>query len=64
VGQSGPVDGETAFSDWKDVDGLNLPFHRANKQNGQDSSSVQFTSFQINPTVDLKIFEKPASPTQ
>jgi zinc protease len=64
VGQSGPVDGETAFSDWKDVDGLTLPFHRANKQNGQDSSSVQFTSFQINPAVDLKIFEKPAAPAQ
>ena len=64
VGPSGPFDGETAFSDWKDVDGLNLPFHRANKQNGQDSSSVQFTSFQINPVVDLKIFEKPATPAQ
>lgn len=64
VGQSGPFDGETAFSDWKDADGLNLPYHRANKQNGQDSSSAQFTSFQINPVVDMKIFEKPASPAQ
>ncbi len=64
VGQSGPFDGETAFSEWKTVDGLNLPFHRANKQNGQDSSSVQFTSFQINSVVDSKIFEKPASPAQ
>ena len=64
VGQSGPFDGETAFSDWKDADGLTLPYHRANKQNGQDSSSVQFTSFQINPAVDMKIFEKPAAPAQ
>ena len=64
VGQSGPFDGETAFSEWKAVDGLNLPFHRANKQNGQDSSSVEFTSFQFNPAVDMKIFEKPASPPQ
>ena len=64
MGQSGPFDGETAFSDWKDVEGLHLPFHRDNKQNGQDSSTVQFTSFQINPAVDLKIFEKPASPAQ
>ena len=64
VGPTGPFDGETAFSEWKDVDGLNLPFHRANKQNGKDSSSVQYTSFQINPAVDLKIFEKPASPAQ
>ena len=61
MGQSGPVDSETEFSDWKAVEGLNLPFHRANKQSGQDSSSVQFTSIQINPAVDPKIFEKPAA---
>lgn len=60
TGRSGPVDGETAFSDWKPVEGLNLPFHRDNKQNGQNSSSVQFTSIQVNPTVDPKIFERPA----
>jgi zinc protease len=64
VGQSGPVDGETAFSDWRASDGLNLPYHRANKQNGQDSSTVQYSNVQINPAVDMKIFEKPASPTQ
>jgi zinc protease len=64
MGQNGPVDGETAFSDWKDADGLTLPYHRANKQNGQDSSSVQYTSFHINPAVDMKIFEKPAAPAQ
>ncbi len=62
VGRSGPADGETAFSDWKTVDGLNLPFHRDNKQNGESSSSVQYTSIQLNPTVDPKIFEKPAAP--
>ena len=64
LGQSGPFDGETAFSEWKTVDGLNLPFHRANKQNGQDSSSVEFTSFEFNPAVDAKIFEKPTAPAQ
>jgi hypothetical protein len=42
------------------VEGLNLPFHRDNKQNGQNSSSVQFTSIQVNPAVDPKIFERPA----
>jgi len=61
TGRPGPVDGETAFSDWKQVEGLNLPFHRDNKQGGQNSSSVQFTSIQLNPIVDPKIFEKPAS---
>ncbi len=61
MGQTGPVESETAFSDWKTVEGLNLPFHRDNKQEGKDSSKVQFTSIQINPVVDSKIFEKPAA---
>lgn len=59
MGRSGPEDTETAFSDWRPVEGLNIPFHRASKQNGQDSSIAQFTSFQLNPQVDPKIFEKP-----
>ena len=62
MGPSGPADSETTFSDWRPVEGLNIPFHRANKQNGQDSSAAQFTSFQLNPQVDPKMFEKPASP--
>jgi len=61
MGQTGPVESETAFSDWKTVEGLNLPFHRDNKQEGKDSSTVQFTSIHINPAVDPKIFERPAA---
>jgi zinc protease len=61
MGRSGPENTETTFSDWRPVEGLNLPFHRANKQNGEDSSTAQFSSVQLNPQVDPKIFEKPAS---
>jgi zinc protease len=61
TGTSGPADGETVFSDWRQVEGLNLPFHRANKQNGQDSSATQYTTIQLNPVIDAKIFEKPGS---
>jgi zinc protease len=64
MGRSGPENSETAFSDWRPVNGLNIPFHRANKQNGQDSNTTQFTSFELNPQVDPKIFEKPASAPQ
>ena len=64
LGRSGPVDAETTFSDWKSVDGLTLPFHRDNKQEGQNSSTVQFTSIQLNPSVDAKIFDKPSTPQQ
>jgi hypothetical protein len=64
MGKSGPVDSETSFSDWKQVEGLNLPFHRDNMQGGQNSSSVQFTTIQLNPAVDPKIFEKLAASAQ
>jgi zinc protease len=64
MGRSGLENSETTFSDWRPVNGLNIPFHRANKQNGQDSSAAQFTSFELNPQVDPKIFEKPASVPQ
>jgi hypothetical protein len=64
MGQSGPVDAETDFSDWKEVEGLNLPFHRENKQGGQGASTVQYSKIELNPRVDPKIFEKPAAPAQ
>ena len=64
MGQSGPVDSETALSDWKSVEGLNLPFRRTNKQNGQESSEMRYSSIQINPAVDARIFERPPTPAQ
>jgi zinc protease len=59
MGQSGPFQGETELSDWRTADGLTFPYLHLNKQNGKDSSTVQYTSIQINPTVDPKLFEKP-----
>lgn len=61
VARSGPAQGQTDLDDWKTSDGLTIPFLRKNKQNGEDSSTVQFTGFHINPTVDPKLFDKPAS---
>jgi zinc protease len=62
--KAGAVDSETAFSDWKAVDGLNLPFHRENRQNGKESSTSEFSKIEINPQLDPKTFEKPAVPAQ
>jgi hypothetical protein len=61
VGSSGPFKGETDLDDWKTSDGLTLPYSHKNKQDGQDSSTVQFSAIETNPTVDPKLFEKPAS---
>jgi zinc protease len=60
VGRSGQMHGETVLSDWKTTDGITLPALHKNKENGQDSSVVEFTRVQFNPTIDPKLFEKPA----
>jgi zinc protease len=60
LSQSGPVQGETDMDDWKPIAGLTLPLVRHNRQNGEDSSMAEFKSFELNPTVDPKVFEKPA----
>jgi zinc protease len=66
LSQGQPVQGETDMEDWKPVNGVNLPFVRHNKQNGQDSSKSEYTSLEFNPAVDPKLFEKPSekSPAQ
>jgi zinc protease len=58
-GQSGPFEGETELSDWRTAGGLTFPYVHQNKQNGKDSSTVKYTSIQLNPTVDPALFEKP-----
>jgi zinc protease len=60
LSQGQPAQGETVMEDWKPVNGLNVPFVRKNKQNGQDSSKSEYTSLEFNPAVDPKLFEKPA----
>ncbi|MFZ0285703.1 MAG: pitrilysin family protein [Terriglobales bacterium] len=61
VGRSGETHDETILSDWKTTDGITLPALHTNKENGKDSSYVEFTSVKYNPTVDPKLFEKPAA---
>jgi len=54
------VQGETDMDNWKSVNGLTIPFTRRTKQNGQDSSSAEYSALEINPVVDPKLFDKPA----
>jgi zinc protease len=61
LSQSGPVEGETDMDHWKTMDGLTIPLLRHNKQNGQDSSTSEYTSLELNPKIDPKTFEKPAA---
>lgn len=48
-------------SDWKTVDGITLPFHQEIMSEGKPVGSVTVTEVQVNPTVDPKLFEKPAA---
>ncbi len=59
MGQSGPFEGETELSDWRTTDGITVPYLHRNKQDGKDSSKVEYTAVQINPTIDPTLFEKP-----
>ncbi|MFZ0955580.1 MAG: pitrilysin family protein [Candidatus Sulfotelmatobacter sp.] len=61
LGPSGPAQGETIMENWKPLGGLTVPLVRQNKQNGEDSSSAEYTALEVNPTVDSKIFDKPAA---
>jgi len=61
AGRSGPTQDEADLADWRTSDGLTLPYRHVNHQNGQDTGTAQFTSVEINPTIDPKLFEKPAA---
>lgn len=61
LSQRGAVRGETEFENWKPIGGLTLPLRRVNKQNGEDTSTADYTNIEINPAIDPKLFEKPAA---
>jgi zinc protease len=60
TGQSGPFDGESNLSDWRTADGLTMPYKHQNKQDGKETSTAEFKKIELNPTLDPKLFAKPA----
>jgi outer membrane lipoprotein-sorting protein len=63
MGQQGQFDGESELSDWRTADGLTMPYKHENKQNGQQTSTAEFKKIEVNPTLDPKLFQKPAETT-
>jgi len=63
TGMGGPGEQVVDYSEWKDVEGLSLPFKLKIKQSGNDAGSQDIHELQINPAVDPKLFEKPAAGT-
>ena len=60
---SGPTAGTVDFSDWKTVDGITLPFHQELTVNGQVTATMTVTSYEVNPTIDPKLFQRPPEKT-
>jgi zinc protease len=61
VSQSPRGESITDYTDWKTSDGITLPVAFTNTTGGQPGGSGKLTTIEINPTVDPKIFEKPAA---
>jgi zinc protease len=60
VAQSPRGESITDYTDWKSFDGITIPVAFTNTTGGQQTASGKLTTMEINPTVDPKIFEKPA----
>ena len=60
MGQSGPFEGESNLADWRAADGLTMPYKHQNKQNGNETSNAEVKKVELNPTLDPKLFAKPA----
>ena len=61
MGMGGPAEQVIDYSEWKDVEGMSLPFKLKITQGGNEAGSQDVREFQINPAVDPKLFEKPAT---
>ena len=60
VDMGGPADQVLDFSDWKEFAGISFPTKARITREGQDGGSVEVEQVDINPTVDEKLFVRPA----
>jgi hypothetical protein len=61
VSQGRQGEAVTEYTEWKTFGGLNLPVAFTITTGGQPSGGGKVTVMEINPTVDPKVFEKPAA---
>jgi zinc protease len=61
MGPAGPGDMVVEYADWKPVAGFTLPFKQTRTRSGEKEATVEIKDVEINPSVDPKIFEKPAA---
>jgi hypothetical protein len=61
VGPAGPGEMVVEYADWKSVAGFTLPFKLTTTRGGKKEASIEFKEVEFNPSVDPKLFEKPAA---
>ena len=61
MGMGGPAEQVVDYSEWKDVEGMTLPFKLSIKQGGNHAGAGDIQELQINSAADPKLFEKPAA---
>jgi zinc protease len=59
MGPQGPAKRTIVFSDWRAAGDLKVPFKAVVQENGKDIGSETITTYQINPPIDPKLFQKP-----
>jgi glyoxylase-like metal-dependent hydrolase (beta-lactamase superfamily II) len=55
----GTIEFDLVLTEWRDVDGLKIPFHRMYQHNGRDLIETTFTEVAINPALDASLFALP-----
>ncbi len=61
LAQGQTVDAETVFSDYRDVNGIKMPFKMSQSANGQPGIEMTYDTIQFDVPVDNAIFAKPAA---
>lgn len=61
MGPAGPGEMVVDYGDWKSVNGFTLPFKETRTRGGEKEATVEVQEVEFNPSVDPKLFEKPAA---
>jgi hypothetical protein len=59
VGQAGPMDAETFYSDYRDVEGVKVAFKSMQQADGKKQMDMELNSIKINSGVKEDLFKKP-----
>jgi len=59
MGPQGPARMEVSYTDYREVDGVELPYATVRRLDGEEFISLQAESIEINAEVDEALFQRP-----